>query len=165
MNILPAAEKNILDFIANRLLYTSAIPHKYESVKIIAICNHTEFSANGNSVIESGWNQVAAKTSEDKENAKTLPPVSEEQQFFVRPSKSERFTSPPKPFTEDTLLSAMEHAGQENYADDSEKKGLGTPVTRAATIEGLVAKGYVRRKGKQITATEKGDSASLISGY
>ena len=83
MNILPAAEKNILDFIANRLLYTSAIPHKYESVKIIAICNHTEFSANGKSVIESGWNQVAAKTSEDKENAKTLPPVSEEQQFFV----------------------------------------------------------------------------------
>lgn len=59
----------------------------------------------------------------------------------------------------------MEHAGQENYADDSEKKGLGTPATRAATIEGLVAKGYVRRKGKQITATEKGDSASLISGY
>lgn len=98
LNILPAAEKNILDLIANRLLCVSAIPHKYESVKITAICNQTEFSANGKSVLESGWKQFAAKNSEDKENAKTLPPVSEEQQFSVTASKSERFTSPPKPW-------------------------------------------------------------------
>lgn len=63
-----------------------------------------------------------------------------------------------KPYTEDTLLSAMEHAGMENYDDDTEKKGLGTPATRAATIEGLVLHGYAERKGKQITATEKGVS-------
>lgn len=61
-----------------------------------------------------------------------------------------------KGVTEDTLLSAMEHAGQENYDEDTEKKGLGTPATRAATIEGLVTHGYAERKGKQISATEKG---------
>lgn len=156
LNILPTAEKNILDLITNRLLCAAAIPHKYESVKITAICNQTEFSASGKSVLEFGWKKFVAKTSEDKENSKTLPPVSEEQQFSVTASKSEHYTSPPKSFTEDTLLSAMEHAGQENYDENSEKKGLGTPATRAGTIEGLVTKGYAERKGKQIAATDKG---------
>jgi DNA topoisomerase-3 len=70
--------------------------------------------------------------------------------------KSEHFTSPPKAYTEDTLLSAMEHAGAKNFDENAEKKGLGTPATRAGTIEGLVTKGYAERKGKQISATEKG---------
>ena len=87
---------------------------------------------------------------------KSLPAVSEGQAFTVQASKGEHFTSPPKPYTEDTLLSAMERAGNENYDEDTEKKGLGTPATRAATIESLVKNGYVERDGKKLHATDKG---------
>ena len=155
LNSLPMTERNILELIANRLLCASALPHKYESVKISAKCADVDFTANGRSVLEKGWKQYALRTSDDEES-KPLPQIAEGQQFSVTASKSEHFTSPPKPFTEDTLLSAMEHAGQENYDENSEKKGLGTPATRAGTIEGLVKKGYAERKGKQISATEKG---------
>ncbi len=152
---MPTAEKNILTLIANRLLCASASLHKYESVKISADCNGTEFTANGKTVLENGWKDYALKSSENDE-VKSIPTVDEGQTFTAYAVKSEHFTSSPKPFTEDTLLSAMEHAGQENYDENSEKKGLGTPATRAGTIEGLVKKGYVERKNKQIVATEKG---------
>ena len=76
--------------------------------------------------------------------------------FIAKASKSEHFTSPPKAFTEDTLLSAMEHAGAEEFDENAEKKGLGTPATRANTIENLVRHGYIQRDGKKITSTDKG---------
>lgn len=152
---MPTAEKNILTLIANRLLCASASPHKYESVKISADCNGTEFTANGKTILENGWKNYALKSAENDE-VKSIPTIAEGQTFTAYAVKSEHFTSPPKPFTEDTLLSAMEHAGQENYDENSEKKGLGTPATRAGTIEGLVKKGYAERKNKQIVATEKG---------
>ena len=161
INSLPSAEKNILTLIANRLLCASAQIHKYESLKITAVCNNENFTASGKTILEKGWKQYAVKSSEDKDDAKTLPPVSEGQQFTVSASKDAHFTSPPKPYTEDTLLSAMEHAGAEDFDETSEKKGLGTPATRAGTIEGLVTKGYAERKGNQIVATEKG--ANLIA--
>ncbi len=153
---IPTTEKNVLKLIANRLICASADPHKYEAVKLTAVCNDTEFYASGKAALDQGWKQYELKNSEDKEDAKILSSVTEGQQFTVSASKSEHFTSPPKPYTEDTLLSAMEHAGQENYDEDSEKKGLGTPATRAGTIEGLIKHGYAERKGKKITATEKG---------
>ena len=87
LNSLPMTERNILDLIANRLLCASALPHKYESVKISAICNNAEFSANGKSVLEKGWKQYALKTSDDGES-KTLPQITERQQFAVTTSKS-----------------------------------------------------------------------------
>ena len=152
---MPSAEKNILTLIANRLLCASAPPHKYESVKISANCNGTEFTASGKTILENGWKNYILKVPENDET-KPISAVSEGQEFSFSARKSEHFTSPPKPFTEDTLLSAMEHAGQENYDENSEKKGLGTPATRAGTIEGLVKKGYAERKNKQIVATEKG---------
>lgn len=153
---IPTTEKNVLKLIANRLLCASADPHKYEALKVTVFYNDTEFSASGKTSLDQGWKQYELKNSEDKEDAKILPSVTEGQQFTVSASKSEHFTSPPKPYTEDTLLSAMENAGQENYDEDSEKKGLGTPATRAGTIEGLIKHGYAERKGKKITATEKG---------
>lgn len=153
---IPTIEKNVLKLIANRLICASAGPHKYEAVKVTAVCNDTEFSASGKTSLDQGWKQYELKNSEDKEDAKILSSVTEGQQFTVSASKSEHFTSSPKPYTEDTLLSAMENAGQENYDEDSEKKGLGTPATRAGTIEGLIKHGYAERKGKKITATEKG---------
>lgn len=102
-----------------------------------------------------GW-KAYAKQSDKKNDEKSLPAVSEGQTFIVTASKGEHFTSPPKPYTEDTLLSAMERAGNEDYDEETEKKGLGTPATRAATIESLVKNGYVERDGKQLRATDRG---------
>lgn len=153
---LPAGEKNILTLVSAKLLCASAMAYRFESVKITAECSGTMFSANGNSVLELGWKQYSLKSSDEKNDTKSLSSVSEGQTFPCTASKREHFTSPPKPYTEDTLLSAMEHAGAEDFDTHAEKKGLGTPATRAGTIEGLVAKGYAQRNGKQITATEKG---------
>ncbi len=152
---LPVGEKNILTLIATKLMCASAPAHKYEAVKITAICNGTEFSATGRSVLEMGW-KAYIKQSNKKNDEKSLPAVSEGQAFTVQASKGEHFTSPPKPYTEDTLLSAMERAGNEDYDEDTEKKGLGTPATRAAVIESLVKNGYVERDGKKLRATDKG---------
>jgi len=155
LSSLPTGEKNILTLIATKLICATAPAHKYETVKLTGICNGTEFTATGRTVLDMGWKHFIKQT--DKENdEKSLPSVSEGQSFKVAASKGEHFTSPPKPYTEDTLLSAMERAGNEDYDEDTEKKGLGTPATRAATIEALVKNGYVERNGKQLRATDKG---------
>lgn len=152
---LPTGDRNILTLIATKLMCASAPAHKYEAVKITAICNGTEFSATGRSVLEMGW-KAYIRQNDKKNDEKSLPTVSEGQAFTVKASKGEHFTSPPKPYTEDTLLSAMERAGNEDYDEDTEKKGLGTPATRAAVIESLVKNGYVERDGKKLRATDKG---------
>ena len=155
LSSLPSGEKNILTLIATKLICATAPAHKYEAVKLTGICNGTEFTATGRTVLEMGWKAYAKQT--DKKNEENaLPAVSEGQTFTVAASKGEHFTSPPKPYTEDTLLSAMERAGNEDYDEDTEKKGLGTPATRAAMIEALVKNGYVERVGKQLRATDKG---------
>lgn len=155
LSSLPSGEKNILTLIATKLICATAPAHKYEAVKLTGICNGTEFTATGRTVLEMGW-KAYAKQSDKKNEEKSLPAVSEGQTFTVAASKGEHFTSPPKSYTEDTLLSAMERAGNEDYDEDTEKKGLGTPATRAATIEALVKNGYVERVGKQLRATDKG---------
>ena len=155
LSSLPSGEKNILTLIATKLICATAPAHKYEAVKLTGICNGTEFTATGRTVLEMGW-KAYAKQSDKKNEENALPAVSEGQTFTVAASKGEHFTSPPKPYTEDTLLSAMERAGNEDYDEDTEKKGLGTPATRAATIEALVKNGYVERVGKQLRATDKG---------
>ena len=152
---LPNGERNILTLIATKLICATAPAHKYEAVKLTGICNDTEFSATGRTVLEMGW-KAYAKQSDKKNEEKAMPAVSEGQTFVVTAKKSEHYTSPPKHYTEDTLLSAMERAGNEDYGEDTEKKGLGTPATRAATIEALVKNGYVERDGKQLRATDKG---------
>ena len=152
ISALPTGEKNILILIAVKLICASAPAHKYELVRITAECSGYSFNATEKSVLENGWKDYA--DSDEKEYH--TPDFREGQTCLTVPKKSEHFTSPPKPYTEDTLLSAMEHAGQENYDDDSEKKGLGTPATRAGIIENLVTKGYAERSGKQIISTEKG---------
>ena len=155
LSSLPSGERNILTLIATKLICATAPAHKYEAVKLTGICNGTKFMATGRTVLEMGW-KAYAKQSDKKNEEKALPAVSEGQTFTVAASKGEHFTSPPKPYTEDTLLSAMERAGNEDYDEDTEKKGLGTPATRAATIEALVKNGYVERVGKQLRATDKG---------
>ena len=155
LSSLPRGERNILTLIATKLICATAPAHKYEAVKLTGICNGAEFTATGRTVLDMGW-KAYAKQSDKKNVEKDLPAVSEGQTFTVSASKGEHFTSPPKPYTEDTLLSAMERAGNEDYEEDTEKKGLGTPATRAATIEALVKNGYVERVGKQLKATDKG---------
>lgn len=163
---LSDGQKNVLKLIALRLICAVSEPHKYQSVKatICSVGEDIDFYATGKTILQNGWKSVDEKIKAKDDESETLSQVdtklleiAEGQTFEnVTCEKSEHFTSPPKSYTEDTLLSAMEHAGQENYDNDTEKKGLGTPATRAGTIEGLFKHGYIERKGKKITATEKG---------
>ena len=166
---LPEGERSILFLISAKLVCSVASAHRYEAVKVKLNCENTVFSASGRTVISDGWKQLESSiknrlkgcndNEEKEEQEKSLPELSQGQVFErVSADIPEHFTTPPKPFTEDTLLKAMETAGNKDYDEDSdvEKKGLGTPATRASIIEGLVKRGYLERKKKQLNATEKG---------
>lgn len=158
---LPDGEKNILALISNRLLCACAAPFEFERIKIAATCESYDFEAKTKNIIKQGWKQYVLRKSEEDEEYCVLPLIPPGEQFSFSACKSEHYTSPPKPYTEDTLLYAMEHTEKKEFMKEVEKKGIGTPATRAATIESLVKRGYAERKGKQITATEKG--RNLIS--
>lgn len=154
---LAVGEQNILKLVALRLLCASASAYRYHAVKVTLECENTAFTATGRTVLESGWKALDGKIGEsEKRDEKSLPDLENGMNFIAKASKSEHFTSPPKAFTEDTLLSAMEHAGAEEFDENAEKKGLGTPATRANTIENLVRHGYIQRDGKKIISTDKG---------
>lgn len=163
LSSLPEGERNILKLVAAKLILATAPPHKYEAVKAILNCENNKFSATGKTVMQDGWKGIEAvirkgTAAEDKEE-KPLPLLTEGMTFdSVSAEKAEHYTTPPKPYTEDTLLKAMETAGNGDYAEDSdvEKKGLGTPATRAAILETLVKRGYIERSKKQILSTEIG---------
>ena len=163
---LPETERKILSLVANRLLCATGKKHLYETVKAEFSCNGHTFTVSGKSVTHNGWKsfedafkrsfKISGNQEEEKEEKK-LPELSEGQAFDgVQTKISEHFTSPPKHFTEDLLLSAMERAGAEDMGDDVERKGLGTPATRADIIEKLVKDGFVKREKKQIIPTEDG---------
>ena len=157
ISALAAGEQNILKLVALRLLCASASAYQYGTVKVTLSCENTDFTASGKTVLESGWKALDGKIGEaEKSDEKSLPDLERGMTFTAKTVKSEHFTSPPKPFTEDTLLSAMEHAGAEDFDENAEKKGLGTPATRANTIENLVKHGYIQRDGKKIISTDKG---------
>lgn len=157
ISALAAGEQNILKLVALRLLCASASAYQYGVVKVTLECENTAFTATGRTVLESGWKALDGKIGEaEKSDEKSLPDLERGMTFMAKAAKSEHFTSPPKSFTEDTLLSAMEHAGAEEFDENAEKKGLGTPATRANTIENLVKHGYIQRDGKKIISTDKG---------
>lgn len=161
---LPETERKILSLVANRLLCATGEKHLYETVKAELSCGGYTFATSGKSVLKNGWKDFedafkrSFKTTEDKEQEdKKLPELSEGQTFDgVQTKISEHYTTPPKHFTEDSLLSAMERAGNEDMSDDVERKGLGTPATRADIIEKLVKDGFVKREKKQMIPTEDG---------
>ena len=161
---LPETERKILSLVANRLLCATGEKHLYETVKAELSCGGYTFAASGKSVLKNGWKDFedafkrSFKTTEDKEQGdKKLPELSKGQTFDgVQTKISEHYTTPPKHFTEDSLLSAMERAGNEDMSDDVERKGLGTPATRADIIEKLVKDGFVKREKKQMIPTEDG---------
>lgn len=161
---IPETERKILSLVANRLLCATGEKHLYETVKAELSCGGYTFAASGKSVLKNGWKDFedafkrSFKTTEDKEQEdKKLPELSKGQTFDgVQTKISEHYTTPPKHFTEDSLLSAMERAGNEDMSDDVERKGLGTPATRADIIEKLVKDGFVKREKKQMIPTEDG---------
>ena len=164
---LPESERNILTLAGARLLSATAEPHVYEAVTAVFSCAGTDFTAKGKTVLAEGWKEIERRyratlkqkpDPEDGENeGVTLPELSEGQGFPNPAAKvTEHTTTPPKPHSEASLLSAMERAGNGDTDPDAERRGLGTPATRAAVIEKLVKGGFVERKGKQLLPTKDG---------
>ena len=161
---LPVGERNILLLVCYKLLCAAAEPFVYETVTATFDCGGRTFTAKGKQVLSQGWRAIqevfrsSLKEKPEDEDAEGVLPALTEGQVFesVAASVTEHFTSPPKPYTEDTLLSAMENAGKEDMPDEAERKGLGTPATRAAIIEKLVSGGFVERKGKNLIPTKAG---------
>ena len=157
LSAIPDSEMNILKLIICRLLVSSAPPYVYETVTAEFKCGGYTFTAKGKRIIDYGFKAVekllASSEHTDKEISLNFR---EGQTFAANAELCEKYTTPPKPYTEDTLLSAMETAGAKDTTDDAERKGLGTPATRAAIIEKLVRTGFAKRKGKQILPTKDG---------
>lgn len=169
---LPSGERDVLTLIAARLLSATAQVHRFEAVTAVLDCQGNSFTAKGKTVLQAGWKEVerlyrmGLKESkpEDDENTDIPLPMLQEGQIFetVSACVREGKTSPPKHYTEDSLLAAMETAGAGDMPEDAERKGLGTPATRAATLEKLVSAGFVQRKKKQLIPTEKGTNLILV---
>ena len=169
---LPSGERDVLTLLAVRLLCATTQAHRFETVTAMLDCQRHTFTAKGKTILQSGWKEVERihrmsirqSETEHRENEDAALPVLKEGQTFetVSASLREGKTSPPKHYTEDTLLSAMENAGAEDMPDDAERKGLGTPATRAATLEKLVSAGFVQRKKKQLIPTEKGKNLIAV---
>ena len=168
---LPAGERNVLRLIAARLLCAVGEPHRYAETTLTTICAGEEFSAKGKVVLSEGWKAVERKMlgellGKQKEPA-VLPDAKEQSQCSIAGAElKEGQTSPPKHFTEDLLLHAMETASANSMPEGVERQGIGTPATRAATIEKLVQKGFLERKGnkktKVLLPTDKGKALITV---
>lgn len=168
---LPAGERNVLRLIAARLLCAVGEPHRYAETTLTTICAGEEFTAKGKVVLSEGWKAMERKMlgellGKQKEVA-ALPDVQEQSQCSVAGAElKEGQTSPPKHFTEDLLLHAMETASADSMPEGVERQGIGTPATRAATIEKLVQKGFLERKGskktKVLLPTDKGKALITV---
>ena len=162
LSALPTTERQILELVSMRLLCAVGEKHIYDEIKVIISCEGYDFTSGGKAEIQKGWRDIydrfrATLKSAEKEEESELPEVSEGDILAcVESSVTEHHTAPPKAFTEDTLLSAMETAGKESFEDDTEKKGLGTPATRAGIIEKLVKSGFAERKGRSLIPTKDG---------
>ena len=164
ISTLPSGESEVFALVSKRLMAAVSPKHIYEAVMVTFDCAANAFTAKGKTVIEAGWKkQVDTDENEDDEDSAALPELSKDQTFYsVAASVKEGATSPPKHYTEDTLLSAMENAGAEDMPDDAERKGLGTPATRAAIIEKLVSTGFVERQKKNLLSTDKGKNLVAV---
>ena len=164
---LPADKKNLMMLICQQLVQATGEEYLYEKTDITVKCQEHDFKARGKIPVQMGFKEVEkafkqlcvkAEPVEEKEKETSIPAGYEEgmRLFPVKAEKTTHYTSPPKPFNEDTLLAAMETAGNKEFDSETEKKGLGTPATRASIIEKLVSSGYAQRKGKQILPSTEG---------
>ena len=169
---LPESEKKLLSLVCCKTLCAVSTPYAYEAVTAVFSCGEHTFTAKGRTTLCDGWREIDrlfrsslnAKADEDEAepDAAALPPLAEGQAFSdVAASLTEHYTQPPKAFSEDTLLSAMERAGADETPEDAERKGLGTTATRAGIIEKLISAGFMERSGKKLTATK--DGYNLVS--
>ena len=164
LSALPVGERNLLLLVCRELLCAAAEPYVYEAVTAAFTCGGHTFTAKGRHILSEGWREIdhifrasLKEQPEDEAEPTAMPDFTEGQLFDqVEAAVTEHFTAPPKAYTEDTLLSAMETAGKDNMPDDTERKGLGTPATKAAILEKLVAAGFVERKGKSLIPTKAG---------
>ena len=163
LKLLPVGERNLLLLVCCKLLCASAEPYVYEAVTATFDCGGQSFTAKGKRILSEGWREIDRifraflKEKPADGDGDTLPDFTKGQTFGgAEVAVTEHFTQPPKPYSEDTLLSAMENAGKDDIPDEAERKGLGTPATRAAIIEKLVAAGFVERKGKNLIPTKAG---------
>ena len=166
---LPESEQKIIRLVAMRLLSATGEKHIYDETSVTLTCEGYEFRAKGKTVVQDGWKAIerrfkeSLKSKEKDEPERSLPSLNEKDILSsVVSSFTEHYTSPPKPYTEDSLLSAMETAGNDAFDDDTEKKGLGTPATRAGIIEKLVKGGFVERKGKSLVPTKDGNNLVCV---
>ena len=165
---LAESECKLMNLVCAKLLCAVAVPHEYETVAAVFSCAGNEFTAKGKTVLIPGWKEIdqrfraTLKADTEEEVLNALPELAEGQNFSVTTDILEHFTSPPKAYTEDTLLSAMERAGAEDMPEEAERKGLGTPATRAAILEKLVQMGFVQRKGKQLVPTKDGINLAVV---
>ena len=163
---LSVDKKNLMILIGQQVLQAVGEDYLYEQTDVTVNCQKNEFTARGKTAVQVGFKDVekafrshCVKTEkEDSDRQLEIPYGYQKgmQLFNVKAETSIHYTSPPKSFNEDTLLAAMETAGNKEFDEKTEKKGLGTPATRASTIEKLVASGYAQRKGKQIIPTAEG---------
>ena len=163
---LPVDKKNLMILIGQQVIQAVGEDYLYEQTDVTVNCQKNEFTARGKTAVQMGFKDVekafrshSVKTEkEDSDRQLEIPYGYQKgmQLFNVKAETSIHYTSPPKSFNEDTLLAAMETAGNKEFDEKTEKKGLGTPATRASTIEKLVASGYAQRKGKQIIPTAEG---------
>ena len=165
METLPSGEKSIFDLICLSILKAASQAYEYEETTVTLKCNETEFTAKGKVELKRGWRVYETDESSDKSDA-ALPSMSDGDVYKVRcATVKEGKTTPPKHYTEASLLGAMETAGAKETPDEAERKGLGTPATRAAIIEKLVKVGFLTRvkqkKTTYIFSTESGNA--LIS--
>ena len=170
LDALPKGEQQILKLIIARTLMAVSKPFRYLETLLTTECAGEEFTAKGKEILDEGWKAVERKVLADilsrKKEFTALPPVEESECGILNAELKEGQTSPPKHFTEDTLLHSMETASAESMPEDAERQGIGTPATRAATIEKLVEKGFLERKGdkktKVLLPTNKGKALITV---
>lgn len=150
ISVLPIGEREIMRLVARQLLCTVSDAHKYAETAVTIECGGFRFAAKGKTVLAPGWKAYIQSEQTDK----ALPDMTEGDAVAISTvTVKEGKTSAPKHFTEDTLLSSMETAGAKEMPDDAERKGLGTPATRAAILEKLVSTGFVERKKAKKTVS------------
>lgn len=162
---LPESERKVYDLISNKLHASVGYPLKESITKIIYEFDNFKFSSSGKVIVDEGFTKYLKEYKEKKSDEKILPNISANEVIKINKKEiKEKYTTPPKHYTEDTLLKAMEIAGNDSIDKEIvvEKKGLGTPATRAGIIENLIFKGYVERNKKNLIATNKGISLVTI---
>ncbi len=169
LNDLPSGERSILQLISVRLLCAAAEDHRYAETLIELSCSGEIFKKKGRAVLLDGWKGVFDafyKQTEKVDRIQNFVPPKDAVLSIIFADLKEGKTTPMKHFTEDTLLRAMETTGADEIPDEAERKGLGTPATRAATIEKLMQRGFLERRGdkktRHLVATEKGISLITV---